>query len=101
MQEKFTDHLFQLIRDNDFRIRKHACEALPAFIKQFTDQKELFKYSNLLDDFAKENIFDQISIPMQIGGVADEKLQSKLSKMLYKLSNTLLNIEDKNQLVIK
>lgn len=90
--------MLNLIKDNDFRIRKHASQSLPVFIKKLSNYK-IAPYQHPLQGFAQENIFDVISIPMNVNRVADTKLELMLAKMLYKLSNTLLNIEDKNQLV--
>lgn len=93
--------LFQLMKDNDFRIRNQACNALPKFILQLANhQLEPTKCSNL-ETFVRMNVlkFDAFFIDVAPEWTFSKNIEFQLAKILYQMSNCLIEFKDKNQQV--
>lgn len=105
-QKKFLSHLFILIRDNDIRVRNHAGKSICFFIKNFRFlEKNVFldTQNGLLEDFISERIFMELPVPLnRINDkiVISSETEKVLANVLYRLSNELLEITDRNQQVI-
>lgn len=87
------------MKDNDFRIRNQACNALPKFILQLADhQMEQMKCSNL-ETFVKMNVlkFDGFFIDVAPEWTFNKSIEFQLAKILYQMSNCLIEFKDKNQ----
>lgn len=93
--------LFQLMKDNDFRIRNQACNALPKFILQLADRHlEPTNCSNL-ETFVRMNVlkFDAFFIDVAPKWTFNKSIEFQLAKILYQMSNCLIEFKDKNQQV--
>ena len=93
--------LFQLMKDNDFRIRNQACNVLPKLILQLADhQLEKTNCSNL-EMFVKMNVlnFEAFFIDISPKWQFNKSIEFQLSKVLYQISNCLIEFKDKNQQV--
>lgn len=93
--------LFELIKDSDFRVRNHVSELLPVIIQRLCRHKlPAAKSKNNLVAFVNANLLDFeaffIDIKDQQNGDVETELQ--LTRILYTISNFLMNVNDKNQL---
>lgn len=104
-QKKFQENLFILTKDNDIRVRNHAGKSICWFIKNLQVLKKnifLDNKNQLLNDFISERIFMELPVPLNH---INDKIEissdseKKLANILYRLSNELLEIKDKNQQV--
>lgn len=104
-QKKFQENLFILTKDNDIRVRNHAGKSICWFIKNLQVLKKnifLDNKNQLLNDFISERIFMELPVPLNHINDKYEinsDSEKKLANILYRLSNELLEIKDKNQQV--
>ena len=101
MQKQIMKQLFQLMKDNDFRIRNQACNALPKFILQLADHQLEQTKCNNLETFVKMNVlnFDAFFIDVAPEWRFNKSIEFQLAKILYQMSNCLIEFKDKNQQV--
>lgn len=93
--------LFELIKDNDFRVRNHVSELLPQFISSFTTppSKSSPTHTNHLKAFVSENVtsYDSFFFDMKHQSY-DVQTETQLTKILYHVTNYLMEIKNKSQL---
>lgn len=98
-QNKFLDSIYLLIGDQDSRTRSHAIHCLCLYVEQEKEQKYSKNYA--ISNFVCERIFNKL--PLSFGNFKMEnvdgsvRLQRKLGKVLYTLSNKLMELDDRNQ----
>lgn len=98
LQKIIFEQIFELIRDGDFRVRSHASSLLPTFINQLCETP-VIPNTNILKTFVDENVmeFEGFFVEVVDRKPGDVKVEQQLSRVLYTLSNFLMDIKDKNQ----
>lgn len=81
-----------MIKDNDFRVRNYASESISKLILKESKSEEILP----LLSFAFENIFHNEIIKIIPNNNA-EKVERELSKIIYTLTNSLMELKEKNQ----
>lgn len=87
------------MKDNDFRIRNQACNVLPKFILQLADHQLEQTICSNLETFVKINVlqFDGFLIDVAPEWTFNKSIEFQLAKILYEMSNYLIEFKDKNQ----
>lgn len=101
-QRQIVDQLFELIKDSDFRVRNHASEMFPRFIIGLCESPQRLlskKTANHLSDFVNENLvnFEAFFIDVTSRQTSDVEVELQLTRVLYRMSNFLMDVKDKNQ----
>ena len=95
------EQLFELVKDSDFRVRNHVSELLPVIIQRLRRYKQLTpQTTNNLSSFVSENLlnFETFFINLKDQHAGDDEIELQLTRILYMISNFLMNVNDKNQL---
>lgn len=100
----FLQHIYALLGDKDIRVRKCAVNSIVNYIKEKSNYSKLEKLQiSLLQEFVHERIFQSLPLPLcNFKTTIDSKslqLQTIFAKVLYRLTNNMLEIHDKNQQV--
>ncbi|KAG5669568.1 hypothetical protein PVAND_017455 [Polypedilum vanderplanki] len=102
-EKQIRQQLFTLIKDNDFRVRNHASESLANWIKNLSqsnnEMTKLDQKNNSLVKFVEKNFYryDSFSYGINRNKNFSNEIEHHLSKILYELSNFLMELKDKNQ----
>lgn len=103
-EEMCMNHLLLLLNDSDFRVRNQASKSLCSFLTNISnanDDKQL-KPNNVVCDFIDSKIFNELPEPLNLLNKtfkSNDMLLQKLAETLYYLTNKLLEIQHKNDLV--
>ncbi|CAO1418775.1 unnamed protein product [Diamesa serratosioi] len=98
-QKQIMNQIFQLMKDNDFRIRNQACNVLPKLILQLANHQLEETNCNNLEIFVKMNVlnFDAFFIDVAPKWQFNKSIEFELAKVLYQISNCLIEFKDKNK----
>lgn len=104
VQDKCLDQLLLLIKDGDFRVRNHSGERLMGWIENLAKCERGSRVNEgILETFVKEYVTASFAEPIdarRLRKPLDVKLlASSAGPVFYMLSNQLLNLGDRNQLV--
>ncbi|KAL1376706.1 hypothetical protein pipiens_004323 [Culex pipiens pipiens] len=104
VQDKCLDQLLLLIKDGDFRVRNHSGERLMGWIENLAKCERGSRVNEgILETFVKEYVTASYAEPIdarRLRKPLDVKLfASSAGPVFYKLSNQLLNLSDRNQLL--
>ena len=99
-QSQIINQLYGLIKDNDFRVRSHVSDLLPGFILSLcnNDNKKV-QITNNLSSFVNENLlnFEAFFYDLKDQITPENSVEVQLTKVLYILTNFLLDVKHKNQ----
>lgn len=106
VQDKCVNHILMLIRDNDLRVRNHAGQKLLCYIENLSGISELSNLRNgegIFEVFVKDFVLSNFAKPIDARGLESfsnsESFDRNAAKVMYIMSNQLLNISDRNQLL--
>lgn len=103
IQEKCLNELLSLLRDNDVRVRSHAGEKLLCYIENTCNGSVNRPDPNIVESFVQNYILSSFAEPIdkrKLTCPADTPQFVKgVAQIFYTLSNQLLNLADRNQLV--
>lgn len=100
-EKQILEQLFELIKNSDFRVRNHVSELLPVVIQRLCRVEPVTgRNKNYLLSFVNENLlcFESFFIDMRDQQIGDYETGLHLTRILYTISNFLMNVYDKNQL---
>ncbi|CRL05136.1 CLUMA_CG018007, isoform A [Clunio marinus] len=98
-QTQIIDQLFELLKDSDFRVRNHVSELLPTFLLNLTNKVDK-KVTSSLKSFVNINLlntFEAFYVNLKDQEACDESVELELTRFLYRMSNALMDLKDKNQ----
>lgn len=83
-----------MIRDPDFRVRNYASEALATYINNASQMKTTSPSSGLISFYEKH--IAQNDLLMNLNCDIDKNIERELSRILYTLTNFLMDLKEKN-----
>ncbi|XP_062536055.1 huntingtin [Armigeres subalbatus] len=102
IQEKFFQQILILLRSSDFRVRNHAGEKLICYIENISGTHCAEKEDGIIGSFVKEHVLSCFANPIDVRYFShpnnSQDLDTNIAKVLYTLSNKLLDLSDRNQL---
>lgn len=96
LKNKFIDSIYLLIGDQDSRTRARAIQAMCRYVEQ-ESERHCEKHT-AIGNFVCDRIFNKL--PLSFGNFKIERFHRrhvKLGKVLYNLSNKLMELDDRNQ----
>lgn len=104
MREQFLDQLIVGLGDSDIRVRNHAAERILQMLDACQrDQRTFILSQNAVEEFVNDYIlgtfaqpFDRRQYPCTNRSLQEGKSNSIVRIVMYKISNQLLKISDKN-----
>lgn len=110
MQATFLEHVYASLVDKDVRVRAAAAAALCAYLRgsetsdnQSTDDDENCAQM-IFNELVSERVFHKLPAPLCYAleaacGRQSPVVEQRLAKVLFRLTNELLNFGDKHQQV--
>lgn len=99
-QRLIIDQLFELVKDNDFRVRNHVSELLPTIVMGISkDVKKVQTNNDSLNTFVNENLlnFEAFFVDVKEQKAVEPDVELQLTRILYVMTNFLMDVKDKNQ----
>lgn len=101
VEEKCLQQIFNLLGSSDFRVRNHAGQRLIDYIENGSGCERVD--DGIVESFVSEHLLSNFAEPIDarrlLSSTNGEGFAKKINKILYVMSNKLLSVSDRNQLV--
>ncbi|XP_062702131.1 huntingtin [Aedes albopictus] len=101
VEEKCLQQIFNLLGSSDFRVRNHAGQRLIDYIENGSGCERVD--DGIVGSFVSEHLLSNFAEPIDarrlLSSTNGEGFAKKINKILYVMSNKLLSVSDRNQLL--